>query len=226
MLGLGIRRKSQIVYSKPWWWFDPQWFDLCVWGAYQPRRASSLADSLRDVSGNGNDLTDPGGGNTPGWSTVNGWEFDALNSQYLISGFTGDNDQSQTIAIQFSNAVQQAHYLCGAQSAGGTLALGPSVDTVQSFVIYQNGDQAQVAPYLASGNLAVAGDRGYRNGVAEGASLGAYTGALSEPLWVGALNDGGAGLGFLTGYIQALVIFDCLVPPSDLLDIVEWMSEL
>ena len=226
MLGFGIRRKSQIVYSKPWWWWDPWGQDLCVWGAYRAVNVSSFADSLVDLSGNGHDLGDPGGANTPDWSGPAGWQFTTANSQYLTTDFVAENDQSQTVAVRFSNAIQVAHYLCGASSAGGIFGVAPSTDPVQDFVAYLNGQQSLAAGHMAAGNLAIAGDQGYRDGVADGAAIGSWTGASTEALWIGGLNDGGGGSAFLTGYIQALVIFDCVVPPDNLFDIVEWMSEL
>ena len=203
-------------------WWDPDGDGLCIWAAYQPKGAASFAASLVDLSGNGNDAADPGGANTPGWDAVNGWTFGA-GADYLITTFVPQNDQSQTILVQFTNATTGWHV---GISQGGDYFGGYSVQL--GFSVYCNGGDVSVGgETYGSGNFAVAGNQGYKNGIAHGGAIGAWGGTLVDPVWIGGLNFVGFGLlQAFDGNIQALAIYDCVLTAPQVLAIATAMAAL
>ena len=182
-----------------------------VWAAYQPKGAASLAASYTDLSGNGNDA---GVGVAPTWDATNGWKFNG-STQYLTTTFLAAADQSQAILVQYTNLVDANYdYLAGAWTAtnGAVFGLG---NGQTGTMIYRNGNFVEVAPRLAAGNLAISGNRGYRDGTAEGAAI-ASIGPLSHAAYIGALNSNGNDANFASVYIQALVICSATNPAGQI----------
>jgi len=191
--------------TNPWW--DPNAENLSVWAAYQPEGAASFAASLLDLSGNGNNATDPGGANTPAWDTVNGWK--PVGGQYLITAFTPQNDQSQTILIKFSNYTAGNTWIAGVSSgANCVFAIAPAY---AGAIRYYNGQLLAPSLAVVAATLGVAGSQGYRNGVADGGAIGAWAGASGFPLWLLALNNLGVLAGGCTAYIQRVAIYDTVL---------------
>ena len=188
-------------------WWDPNGDGLCVWSAYQPKGAASQAASYLDLSGNGNDAVV---GTAPTWNAVNGWIF--TPNQYLTTTFVAQNDQSQSVIIQVTNVVggPGARYAAGSRNAGQAdrFYIAPDAGGGAN-VYYGNGGFVAAAPAMVLGNLAVAGNQGYRNGVADGAAIGAFGWVPDQPLYIGAINQSGGALNFFAGYIQVMAIYDC-----------------
>lgn len=201
-------------------WWDPDNEGLCIYQAQQPKGAVSFAASLLDISGTGNNAGDPGGVATPPWDAVNGWKFDGI-ADYLTTTFVPQNDQSQTVIVQFTN-VTNLGYLCGVSVGGGRrLTIRPDSGGGTG-VRYENGGAVLVVPALLAGNLALAGDRGYRNGVAEGAAMAAWGAPIVLTLTIGARS--GAIWGAV--YVQAFAIYDCTLTAPQLLSIANAMALL
>jgi len=155
----------------PWWMAA----GVTPWAAYAPKGAASFAASLVDLTGQGHDAADPGGLATPGWDAVNGWTFDGL-AQYLTTTFLPQNDQSQSAFVQFTNGLGTTRCIFGhGAGADKEFLLFRQISTG---VRYANGGLVNVGGNIAAGNLGIAGNRGYRNGVAEGAAIGAWEGAV------------------------------------------------
>jgi len=211
----------------PGWW-DPNNEGLCVWSAYQPKGAASFAASLVDLSGNGNNAGDPGGANTPGWDAVNGWTFVSVNAEYLTTTFVPQNDQSQSMLGQFTNyGFAAAQYLCGCRGGAPTIDrwyIGMRL--VAADIYYGNGGVSNVTPTIAAGNVGVAGNSGYRNGVAEGGAIGAYGVAPTQPLYIGSANIGGGPVGPIDASIQAFVVYDCTLTAPQMLAVATAMAAL
>lgn len=202
-------------------WWDPLQQGLCAWCAYDAKNASSLANSYLDLTGNGNNC---GPGVAPGWAAGVGWSFDGA-TQYLLTGFGPQNDQSQSVLCQYANFA----------SAGVNNYVVGSGDTTRAFLLhgnragaaclYGNGQSAIVAPPLLAGNLGVAGNQGYRNGVADGGALGVWTLA---PL--GDTAIGCSWRGFPNYFAQvdviAVAIYDCVLTAPQMLAIATAMAAL
>ena len=196
------------VAVNPWW--DPAGEGLCIWAAYQPKGAASLAASYTDLSGNGNNT---GPGTAPTWDAVNGWKFQDASAQYLITTFVPANDQSQTMLVQFTSATSLNDYLAGSWelATGDKFVVRPRVGG-DAFNSAMNGNgEVFTLPKITAGNLGVAGSQGYVDGGAQGGALGAWTGASASAVWIGCANRSGAGNGHVSAYIQALALYDCVL---------------
>ena len=216
---IDIRQQRSAAAAANWWDLLPN-----VWAAYQPKGAASLAASYLDLSGNGNNA---GVGVAPTWDGTNGWIFNG-STQYLTTTFTPAADQSQTIIVQFTNGTGAAtRVIVG--SLGSTGGGGPyfllETNYGGSSCFYGNGAFVAVVPVLAAGNLGVAGNRGYRNGVAEGAAITAAAGTY-WPVYIGAANGGGTACYFWPGNIQALALCDATESADDILAAVTAMAAL
>lgn len=209
----------------PWW--DPNGEGLCIWAAYQPKWAANFAASLLDLSINGNNAGDPGGGSTPAWDAVNGWKFDGGND-YLTTAFIPQNDQSQSMIAQFTNCAQRTFDAiagCVGSGAGCNLSIWNGYN-VATTAAYANGNVVGVAlAGLAAGNLGVAGNQGYRNGVASGGAIGGYGSVPDRVLWIGCQNTGAVNSPWL-GYIQALAIYDCTLTAPQVLAVATAMAAI
>jgi len=193
--------------GRPWRWWDPAKENLCVWAAYDPLRAFSLANSYVDVSGNENDCTPTGvAADIPTWANGTGWTFDGV-SQYLTTAFVPQNDQTQTIIVQY-DTLTNTGYLCGQrEGAAQSFALLP--DNGAAAVLYRNGGGVLAAPALAAGNLCVAGNQGYRDGLADGGAIAVWGGAAAQPVYIGALNNLGVVASWVAANIKKVAIYDC-----------------
>jgi hypothetical protein len=198
------------------------------WAAYQPKGAASFAASLIDLTGNGNNAGDPGGANTPDWDAVNGWDFDATASEYLTTAFVPGDDNTQSVIVQFTGASVNGGMLAGARhDSDSQVYLGPRKGGSDDRE-YANAGAVTAGARVASGNMAVAGNRGYYNGIAEGAAMGAWVGGIAlVPLHIGRLNRDDAAPGnYFTGYIQALVIYDSTITAAQVLAVATAMAAL
>jgi hypothetical protein len=194
-----------------------------IW-AYQPQGAASFAASLVDVSGNGNNAIDPGGLNTPGWDAVNGWKFtDLVSPHYLKTTFFPQNDQSQSVLIQFAN-VTGGRYLFGVRNLGGYL-FNILDDVGLATVIYQNGGILNAPPALVNGNLAIAGGSGYRDGLPDGVIVPNVLASLL-PCFIGCRNQAGAPNNPILAHIKALVIYDTALTAPQMLSRATAMAAL
>lgn len=210
--GIAVFEKLPLSAGTIDWW-DLLGSGACVYSAYQPKGASSFAGSLVDLTGNGNDAIDPGGAGTPTWDAVNGWTFNGI-ANYLATTFTVQNDQSQSVVVQYTNNVATGNYLFGAKT-------GTDYFTISAFsgprIAYGNGALLAVAPQLLSGNLGVAGNQGYRNGIANGGAIGAYSGAITHSCAIGALQTALGVFGnFQSVQIQAIAFYDCVLSSAQM----------
>jgi len=81
------------------WWLPAGITQSDVIQVFQPKGAASYADSLFDLSGNGNHASAPA---SPGWNVADGWVF--TGSQYLDSNAIPPFDGSASIFIRYSDA--------------------------------------------------------------------------------------------------------------------------
>lgn len=205
-------------------WWDPDDEDLCIWAAYQARGVGSFASSLIDRSGNGNHAGDPGGVFTPTWDAVNGWVFDGIQN-YLTTTFVPQNDQSQTTLVQYAAAGVGNESLFGANNgAGGVYQIWPNRAVFN--VRYANGGLLVVVPQLVAGNLGIAGNQGFRNGVPDGGALGVWSIGSALPIFIGAHSTAGGPANEYDGSIQALAIYTCVLTDAQVLAVAVVMATL
>lgn len=188
-------------------WWDPDGAGLCIWAAYQPKGAANLAASYVDLSGNGNNC---GPGAAPGWDAVNGWRFNGVN-QWLDTLFVPQNDQSQTMIVQFTNYVTSgAQDVLSGMDQGGGVQFKLDIWVWNPRVRYNNGGFVQVVRNVAAGgNLCVAGNQGYWNGAPDGVAIGPWAGPTALTAYIGASNVWGAPAMHSQIDIQAYALYDC-----------------
>jgi len=198
----------------PWWKAGGT---ACIWAAYQADSAANFAASLVDLSGNGNDAGDPGGAATPGWDAVNGWTFDGVN-QYLTTAFIPESDQSQSMIVQFTDFA--GGDILGIAEGGVAFTLGSN----ETDATYFNGGGLSAAPILASGIQAVAGDKGYRNGVLDVTGLAGWGMVVpTYNCYIGAVHWlGGAGCDSVK--IQKAAFYSCALTGPQVLAITTAME--
>lgn len=210
------------------WWTAGGIASLTCVAAYQPKGAASLALSYINLASPGTYNAAPG--TAPTWDVVNGWKFLTASSQYLGTGIYPSSGWS--LICRFSNAaaVIGANCFFGEADVGNVRRLYISgVDATNTGVRYANGATILVAPVLTSGVLAVAGQQGHRNGVADGGAIGAWSGgAAIYPILIGA-NDYTASppyRAYATGYFQAGAIYNTTLTPAQVLAVTNAMNVL
>lgn len=205
------------VVENPWW--DPGGDGLCVWAAYQPKGAANLAASYIDLSGNGNNC---GLGNAPAWNALSGWLFNGIND-YLATAFIPQNDQSQTMIAQFTN-LTNVEAICGTHTAPNrSFDIYPDLG---GGAYYLNGGWSFAAPAYTTGNGAVAGNQGYRNGAADGGAIGAWAGVSNFTVTIGASNAAGGPHSYGRVYMQAFALYDCTLTAPQVSAVATAMSLL
>ena len=209
------------IGGTPAWWNHGGKIAGC-WAAYQPKGAASLAASYSDLTGNGNDA---GVGVAPDWDAINGWKFNG-STHYLTTTFIPETDQSQSMIVAFTNVTGADGCLVGVNSATNRrfwLLANNDGDECR----YGNGYDPDVKPDISAGVLAVAGDRGYRNGVVDTGVIGGY--ASPETPIPHTINIGRCPRTlswYLAGYIQALAIYDVALSPGEVAVIAAAMAAL
>jgi hypothetical protein len=204
--------------------WDPEAEGLCVYAAYEAKGAASFANSLLDLTSNGNHATDPGGAATPGWDAVNGWDFDGV-ANYLQTPFIPQNDQSQSVLVQYSNVTNTEGCLIGSTTAANNwLYLIPTRVTTQH--TYANGRILSIAGDKTSGNMGLAGDKGYDDGSQEAGSIPSWLGASSYTTYIGATNQLGVPGNFVAAYIQAVYVYDCVLTATQVAAVAAAMAAL
>jgi hypothetical protein len=190
----------------PWWNPDGA-TPAATCGAWQAKGAASLAASYLNLAALGNANIDPAvvGGVAPTWATGTGWAFNGL-TQYLKSGFIPQNDQSQSVLVQFSG-VTNTGCLCLSQTTVGPathyFGLRPNSPSVR----YYNGSFFTQAPSLLTGNSGIAGNAGYRNGLPDAVMGGDVTVPIRD-VWIGCANQNGSAGLFIAANIQAIAVYD------------------
>lgn len=202
-------------------WWDPNNDGLCIWAAYQPVGAANLAASYLDLSGNGNNC---GPGVAPAWNAVNGWQFNGA-THWLDTLFQPQNDQSQTVIVQFTNFVQAGgqHCITGCMQAD---RFKIDLWVWGANVRYANGGFVAAAGAIVAGNMCVAGNQGYRNGAADGGAIAGYGAPLPRNVFIGAVDLWGGAAQFCQVYVQAYALYDCTLTGPQVLAVATAMAAL
>jgi hypothetical protein len=175
--------------------------DNITWGA----GPANYAASLISVEGNAAALVE--GNGAVAWAQPTGWSLTRALSQYFITGITPANNQNWLMFIQFDNFVWIVDFeILGGMSSGANRYFWLEPGRANVNVVYCNGGARVVAPQQASGNLAIIGPQGYRNGVVDGPPCAVWGGASSHPIIIGGLNNSGAPMFYVESDIHAAVI--------------------
>ncbi len=207
------------------WWLSGGIAAANCYCAYQPKGAANYAASKLDLNTLGNNAAD--GAAFPTWDVVNGWKFDKALTQYLITAYTPDADQSNTMIIQYTNndlAVNRV--IVGGMNNALNAGIALQAQTGAGGVGYWNTGQRVVAPPLAAGNVCVAGTQGYRNGAPEGAAIGVVGGPYSA-VYIGCTNRAGVGAALpSTVYVRAFALYTVAITAAQVLAVATAMAAL
>jgi hypothetical protein len=92
-------------------------------------------------------------------------------------------------------------------------------------VIVAAGQGVTPGPRMYEGIIGLAGQQPYRNGLADGGAMGAWsTPESAYELYVGTLNINGAPGFYYSGYVQALAIYSSSLSPAQMTAVTEAMN--
>ena len=177
-LGYGLAQSAGAAAVPAAWWYVA---GKTAIGAYLFKGAASLTVARVNLVTPGTyDLTD---GVAPTFATATGATFNGL-TQYLKTGIVPGSGWSAV--IRFSDRLLGGDAFSIYKSGNQRFAIEPYTGANQ--VRYQNGSFLSVTPLATSGVLAIAGQQGYRNGVADGGAIGGWGAALAagDDIYLGA----------------------------------------
>lgn len=174
---------------------------------YQPKGAASQAASYVNLANPG--TYDAALGVAPSWASGTGWVFSG--TEYLLTGVPAG--AGMTLVARFSGVMAPTAWrpVLGDQSAFPRLVLWPS----GSGCTYDAGGTLSVNPYLAAGVLAVAGQQGYRDGVADGGTIATATGTWGT-IRIGMVDGYGAGF---VGNVQLVAVYSDTLDATEMADL-------
>jgi hypothetical protein len=173
-----------------WWTCNGLYTKTQCVGAWQAKGAASYAASLLDLTGNGNNLVDPGGAATPTWNAATGWTFDGI-ANYLRTVIVPSGNQTWSSLLQYTNfggAGPRGLFSLYDVSAGDVAFL---VQKDAAMETYNGGAGASGVnvPVLVAGNYGFCGKTVYRNGVAEPGLINTDLGGITtKSPYIGAMH--------------------------------------
>ena len=188
-------------------WWDPNNVGLSCVGAYRAKGAASYAASLvNNVTPGTYDLVE-GNGAVP-WAAATGWGFVAASLQYFDTGLIPANDQSWSALVQYANVPAGIDGFLLGERSGASAEFNLRPNRALNSVRYQNGQDTVVVISLLTGNIGMAGNQGYRNGVPDGGLMGIWLGASDRSIYIGGNNRLGVLELPITADIHAVSIYD------------------
>lgn len=200
-IGVSVSRRAVASGAAAWWLAGGAPTPVAV---YQPKGAASLAASYVNLVNPGTYDAAPGVAPTLG---ADGWEFSA--SAYLTTDLVPASDQSWSALAAFNitsgsgvvlgcvnDNPYAGYHLWPAYGGGGGAAYG-------------NSGGVQVEPPYTTGVTALAGNKAYRNGIAEAGTIGVIAQTITVALAIGARKRwDGVYDQRITGSIQAVAIWN------------------
>ncbi len=188
----------------PWWLLGGVTAAQCA-VAYQPKGAASLAASYINRNNPGTNNAAPG--TAPTFATGTGWTFNGT-TQYLTTGIVPASGYSLIVQFSGVDSSVSVGWLAGAYNSSGNNRLSVGNPNGTGFIEYGSGKTINVnhSPAITSGSLAVAGQQGYYNGIADGGAIAAWNGTVTAGINIADL--GGFGTAKLACTIIALAIYN------------------
>jgi len=197
-----------------WWLSGGVSAGDCV-AAYQAKGAASLAVSYVNLNAPGTyDITTP---NAPTWNSTDGWIFNGI-AQYLETAIV--NSSGWSAIVRYTNATGNAPLFCSEST--GTIRFNIFPTFSGTTIFYQNGGFS-TSTALTAGVLAIAGQQGYKNGVADGATISAWSGTNTESIRIA---KAGTAASFSNSRIQAIAIYSTTITAAQVLAITSAMQAL
>lgn len=125
---------------------------------------------------------------------------------------------------RFSNGrTDESQFIAECQGASSLFGFSNSFSSKR---FYANGGQKSTGSPIASGVMAIAGNKGYLDGSVDVSSIGSAGGDLAV-ICIGCQNDRNATRGYYaTAYIQALAIYDAVLTADQVAALTTAMNAL
>jgi len=212
-IGDGIQAHKPRVSGAAAWWGN-------AIAAYDAKNAASQAASYSNLANPGTyDLTL---GVAPAWANGVGWTFNGT-TQYLKTEIIPQNDQSQSMLVRYTNLTAGRSLAEVFSPGGGRFGIEPNFFASRS---YFNGGNLVIVGGIAAGNVGIAGGTGYVNGVPDAGVMGAWTGASTFSVFIGARNTAGVTDNFCAVCVQQIVFFDYVLTDAQMLEKATQMAAL
>lgn len=209
---LTVRAPRSAVAAPAGWWVVAG--KTCI-AAYQPKGAADLAASYINLANPGTYNAAPGV--APTFNAATGWTSNG--TQWLNTGVVPA--AGYTAIVRFSGfPASTGKSIFGEYTSGARFDQSPGH---AAGVIFCAGGLVFSPPQMASGVLGVAGQQGYRDGIADGAAIPAWTATTALPIYL--LNRSG-GDNIATASIQAFVVFSSTLTPAEVLAVSTAMAAL
>lgn len=203
----------------PWWLAGGVSVANAV-AAYQPIGAADLSGSYINLANPGTYNAAPGV--APTFDASTGWTFNGSN-QYLSTGILPAS--SWSVFVRYSGASSTDGIIIGAYKSS---AIRYDIrtrwgGTFRSYYFF--GAAGFGGAFQSSGVIGNAGSTFYFNSNVDAVVAG--SGSMSDyPLWIGALNYVGSGLGYYNGKIQSVAIYNTTLTADQVSAITTAMNAL
>ena len=194
-----------------------------VAGAYLAKGAASLAASYFNLANpSTNDLTV---GVAPTFNTATGWTFNGT-SQYL-KAMTGVNINWSAV-VRYSGATRFTPFGASNDTTTRKFLISLIGTGGSQGIQYANEVAATAAPTPpAAAVIGLAGNQGYRNGVADGSALSAGSGNAVARIYIGCWNLGDlTPTSYFAGNILAAAFYNSTLTAAQMLAISTAMAAL
>lgn len=186
--------------------------------AWTPKGAASLAASYVQYGTLGSGLTV---GIAPSWSSATGWTGNGT-SQYLKSGVIPVNNQTWSAAVQISGMIlnKTNKFIFGNAPVSGTAFAISDHETIAAAISVYSGSSTGKTGLSSpfSGNLMIAGNKLYINGIDQGIALGTAVETFGE-IYILALNFAGTPFLFSGSTESAIVFYNFILSPTQALQL-------
>lgn len=208
----------------PWWLAGGVSASNAV-AAYQPIGAADLSGSLINLANAGTYNAAPGV--APTFDASTGWTFNG-STQYLTTGILPDYAQTWSAIVRFSDSQTSSANTVLFGVSGGVFSyflIRPNLNNHVSYVYsaYDINEPYAKSPGMTSGVLAMAGTKGYRNGVDDNISMGPNASFGANRVSIGAMNSSSL---FYNGKMQALAFYIIIITAPQVLAITNAMNAL
>lgn len=182
--------------------------------AYTPKGALNLLSSYDNNAAPGNGLPDGAYDAAPGVAPTHdpaiGWTFNG-STQYLTTGVTPASGWSMILRFSGANTGSAYGEFAGSQNTTGNRRFYLAKNVGPLFW-YGNGGYIGGSAFVAAAVIAIAGQQGYLNGVADGATTAAWdTPNNAYPMFIGANNINGVPLTRLAYTCVAAAVYNTVL---------------
>ena len=211
------------VVGLPLWWIPTGFNSSNCLIAYQPKGAADQASSYINLANPG--TYNAYAGTVPSWSASKGWTFLDSSNQFLYTGAKVTTQNfSYIVQISEGNPSSAASMsICGCNDAGYGSWYSLWCNYASGGAEYDNGGSYVTAPAFTTGNLAVAGRYGYRNGVVDTTAM-ANKAQSTEFFTIGHIQRSVGSSYPYKGNVHAFALYSSTLTASEVAEVARNMA--